>query len=138
MKLKIERPRFKSLIAFKPEKTIADIFNEWFDENVQPINDLLEKSVQVYSCKACEYEPMDVWKTSPEDHVDEDGTKWCTDYKGLLINVQPIKKDTVEDVLRDMISRYDGTLATKHLVPVQSADLIKRAKALLDEERLNE
>ena len=69
-------------------------FRDWFDRAVEPINRLLREGVEVREGKGCtqvwtEYDCNDTFKT------------------GLLINVQEIKKESAEDLLRELKDRWE-------------------------------
>lgn len=51
------------------------------------------------------------------------------DLQQLISNIQPIKKETAEDVLRDMVSHFDPDY---YFQDKQAFDLYERAKAVLD------
>lgn len=99
-------------------------FRQWFIAHVEPINRLLSEGVEVYQRRNLKNQPYEsVW--TPD---------WChgDTNKALLINIQPLKKETAEDVLRDLV-RYCEEAGIPH---VGEADpefkLYNRAKALLE------
>ena len=71
----------------------------WFKENVEPFNKLLAEGVEVHG--------RDIgskhfrWADASKNHLID-----CT-HKALLINIQPIKDETAEDVLRYLLKTYD-------------------------------
>jgi len=83
----------------KPEHISKNVyanafFRNWFKEQVEPINKILEAGTEVRGNKTntlgwsfLEYFPPELNYT----------------HKALLINIEPIKKETAEDVLRDML-----------------------------------
>lgn len=75
----------------------------------------LEKAVRVVGCK----EGNENWIFSVE--------RFATDtYSALLIGIEPIKKETAENLLRELVSLTSGR-------PLwELDDIVKRAKALLE------
>jgi len=65
--------------------------NKWFDEHVEPINKMLSEGEMIYG-----YMNHGVFWKRPEEPSQRETT-----HTALLINIQPIKKETAEDVLRD-------------------------------------
>lgn len=116
MDLKIERPCFKKLLEGIALSQQVALLEDWFKQYVEPINKLLALGVQVHGAT---FEGLNEWtktKLSNDDH------------KALLINIQPIKKETAEDVLRDLHERclveHEGI----------TSDLARRIKVVLGEE----
>ena len=72
-------------------------FDRWFDEHIEPINKALDAAVMVYG---------------QNDEVG--GKSWrlvglgTEQYKGLLINVEPINQETCADVLKQMTEIYSS------------------------------
>ncbi len=121
MKLEIERPQWdfmqdkitkKLTVPFLSEGN----FNYFWKNEVEPINKLLREGVEVYSPEKNAKSPF--WST--------DDSKWSTgnSYKGLLINIQPIKQESAEGLLREII---EGDF---YITEEQS--FIERAKAVLE------
>jgi hypothetical protein len=104
--LKIERPRLNKFlipVATGPDSGMERIshikskdFKEWFDNCVEPINKILAEGVEV-TCYKEHYEERVKWCAS-EIMLD------CKTHKALLINIQPIKEETAEGVLRDILN----------------------------------
>lgn len=120
--MKIEKPRWaekllrlnNSDIGFS--KAQDQWLNEWFQEYIEPINKMLGEAVEVYADEA----------------FTNGGSIYLKDYAGqgykaLLINIEPIKKETAEDVLRYFV---EGVQAGGKW---DSAELYERAKAVLGE-----
>lgn len=124
MMKKVEMPKWRNLIkdnySFKDEDRRASTIDwkgciDWFYETIDPINRALDAAVEI----KFRYMPNgDIVFSDPEN-------------KALLINVEEIKQDTAEDLLRLMIDRFhpDDYCSDK-----LAFDLIKRAKALLERE----
>ena len=93
----------------------------WFKENVEPINKLLAEGVEVYADKFEEDKPIYFKDRAGEGQ------------KALLINLQPIKAETAEDVLRDAIEFLDPH-SDSEAKPDYNHELFKRAKAVLKEQ----
>jgi hypothetical protein len=124
---KIERPDWAKLpdlhepmLSAVPK---AELYN-WFETTITPINKMLDNAVEVYS-----YTSILPDKTSC--------LSWCENRsiknhkeKALLINIEPIKKESAEDVLRDMIKRAKDDKFTRYAAV---EDAIERAKAVLGE-----
>lgn len=70
-----------------PKPTNADTFHTWFDREIKS---LFENAVEVYS-------------QDGSDWIENVPTNWAT-HKALLINIQPIKEDTAEDLLREIVN----------------------------------
>lgn len=70
--------------------------NDWFKENVEPINKLLREGVEVYG--------------QPGSMLWSDNNLHTHTHKALLINIQPIKQKTreekLEDALKDFVEAY--------------------------------
>ena len=114
MKLKIERPDY---LAAQDGSTWTERFDKWFDENVEPINLMLSEGVEVRS----DYCNLS-WAVQGSDYY---GQEYMT-HKALLINIQPIKKERAEDVLRDFLAWDEGDGHDDSI-----KEIIKRAKAVL-------
>jgi len=93
---------------------------DWLDflDHIEDFNNILSEGVEVYGKK-------DYW--SVNNCFQYTTGKLLDTQKALLINIKPIKKETAEDVLRDLINLED--YSQRCTLP-----LIKRAKALLDAE----
>ena len=114
--MKIDRPDWYKIAATPWNNINETTLNEWFDEFVEPINKMLSEAVQVYG------------------YIEDGKPKYYSSYtwgdsikesKALLINIQPIKKETAEDVLREISKMEEG----QYVYP----SLLKRVKAVLDE-----
>ena len=94
-------------------ETITMVFARWFRENVEPINKMLSEGYTVY------YNGHHIWyKGSPgRDAIN----------KALVINIEPIKKETAEDVLRDILAKDADVSNMTRL----GQDAIDRAKKVL-------
>jgi len=98
--------------------------NGWNDlkADIEAHNKMLGEGVEIYQDKKL----MDsLWDT------DKDCPNLVYDHTALLINLQPIKKETAEDVLRDMI---EGSESAKQTLTMDKfIDHFKsRAKAVLE------
>ena len=119
--MKIERPDW--LVLMRPDRTDPDSyfkkseFDEWFDKHVEPINKMLEEGVEVYNDETLS---DTIWAYDMRPEFVKDQTR-----KALLINIQPIVKETAEDVLSDILNADWDDLGS---------DLHDRAKAVLGEE----
>lgn len=124
---KIDKPDFSQLTYFDDKE--ACYFNihpelsykiaVWFNEHIEPINQELEKAVRVYS---------------KPDHTAIWSANWMKDtslsHQALLINIEPIKQDTAESILKEFISWSDDYNNTN-----TAFDEIKsRARKLLEAE----
>ena len=118
---KIERPDWMKMWA-RPGK-FTNSYDEWFDENIKPFNDALESAVEVNCAKF-----SDDWNCSeyilPTD-------EWT--HKALLINIEPIKQETAEDVLRELVAKSYPTFGNDTMAA--DKDLWDRAKAVLESEK---
>ncbi len=86
---KIERPDWYKLFIE------AGRLNDWFDRNITPINDAIDKSVVVYG-----YNELEWLVRSSGDHYQ---------HKALIMNIEPIKPDSAIDVLRDLVETIDSS-----------------------------
>lgn len=85
MTLKIERPAFYSVT--RSGVWTVDEFESWFTTHVEPINKLLSEGVEVVGY----IKPGRIWQEK-EYHDD------TVTHKALLINIQPIKQETAEEL----------------------------------------
>lgn len=109
MKIEIPKTMYNG-----PGNTVVINRHHWYDliNAIEDHNKMLAEGVEVYR------------------HPNL-GTHWDTGLyanaskeKALLINIQPIKKDTTEDVLRDFVNQYKTSQ--------DMASVYQRAKAVLD------
>jgi len=107
--MKIKRPDWDE---FNVDKSYSlNQLNDWFDEYIEPVNKMLGGGIEVYVGDS------GIWT---HDH---DGVKTT---KALLIDIKLIKRETAEDVLRELI--YKGTPRTQH-----QKEIWERAKAVLED-----
>ena len=125
--MKIERPNVELLTNSIYHDDRKILFNEWFNKNVEPINEMLNKAIKVYSnFPSLKWYPTQM----PEEY----------DFKqeALLINIQPIKKETAEDVLKEFVDFFEDVPKAAKTMTIPSPnhwnDLLYRAKALLEED----
>jgi len=71
----------------------TDCFLEWFEKEVEPINKMLDEAVEVYG-----YSDLNV-----SNHTYASDKQECDTHKALLINIQPIKKETAEEILQSFM-----------------------------------
>lgn len=118
--MKIERPDWAYEGAFPANNDLEyaeNCLNEWFDKHVEPINKMLSEGVEVYGFQGPEGYAMEQFHSKETDT-----------HKGILINIEPIKKETAEDVLRDIVRDCDNA-------GIESMeDYYNRAKKVLGEE----
>lgn len=116
---KIERPDWLREIVgvFDGNVRVIERANDWFTQNVEPVNRLLEEAEPVYSCNKHTGMACALW--GREDREDYHNT-----HKAYVIAVQPIKHETAEELLREFINkRPDGLVL---------AAFIERAKKVLE------
>lgn len=77
------------------------VFDEWFDREVEPVNKMLKGAVEVSGFGDA---PNWTWKQDIEN-LSYAGRP---EYRALLINIEPIKKETAEDVLRDWLGKANS------------------------------
>ena len=129
MKLKIEKPNWHvELITLNKSSSGMSLaqeqwLNEWFHQEVEPINKILAEGVEV-SGDVDDFS-MSEWR-STKGRGYENNT-----HKALLINIQPIKKDTAEDVLRDLSKEVICTTTQK--LAERMIVLQARAKSVLEQ-----
>lgn len=100
--------------------TIGEL-NDWFDERVEPVNRMLGEAVEIGIAR-------------------ENDGKWFTHYgyethTALLINIQPVKKESVDDVLRDVclfLNSINGRVKD-NLMDQLCSELHSRVQGVIDE-----
>lgn len=113
----IERPD-RNFSDRQYDAECARQFDAWFQEYVKPLNKAIREGVEVFA--------------------DNNTNRWypetdssCSDtHKALLINIQPIRKETAEDVLRDIL---ETTVIDPHEMISLFASYSSRAKKVLGE-----
>lgn len=119
---KIEKPDWFEIIRskFNNVSSLRDELDKWFQEKVEPINKLLEGAVEVYGwgepdcCYGWSYKNITAKNTSMS-------------HKAYLIGIEPIKKETAKDILKELI-KLDG------IMRADVGDIINKAKKLLGQE----
>lgn len=118
---KIEKPVWsvvaESYYDGKTDSYYYELLDAWFAEKIQPINDALDKAVEVYSNNP------DLDWTVPR--ITESDT-----HQALLINIQEIKQETCADVLRDYLELYKHT--NEDFPDTDISRLYNRAKRALE------
>ena len=119
--MKIKRP---GNIFGKTEVSV-EWFYDWFDQCVEPVNKMLSEAVEVVS-----FSP---WAGANYTWMDRGDYKKCDikediHHKALLINIEPIKKETAEDILRDIL---EDSYIGENYNDIYN-DLKKRAKKVLE------
>jgi len=112
--MKIERPDWKSTLKEHVMTYGVVLLNKWFDENVEPINKMLEEGVEVFGFQD-----------------DDDGGCWKTwtcrmnsdTHSMFIINRKELKKETAEEVLNALWNHEDIR------IPI---DMYQRVKKFLD------
>ena len=97
-------------------------FNHWFKEKVEPVNEMLAKGVEVYGANRGEV------IYGKEGYFAKDDIKT----KALLINIEPIKKETADSLLKEIVRDFDLDFNPEKW-NTRTANYIKRAKAVLGE-----
>lgn len=106
----------------------AEYLKYWFRENVEPVNKLLREGTEAR--KYIDPAEGDVWFSNKDAFGPNDREK------ALLIDIQPIQKDTAEDVLRDFVNAREIKGANKQWSTWETGELLElaqRAKAVLEE-----
>ena len=117
--MKIEKPFWFLSFGFEGKK--HDKIDRWFDEHVEPVNKMLAEGVEVWGYPPSESAKEDhIWGVQKDEHLT---------HKALLINIQPIKKETAEDVLKELVQNWSRTSGTD----CDIGRLVDKAKAVLDE-----
>lgn len=111
--MKIERPEFG--MSYTREQMI-ETFNCFWEQEVEPINKMLEAGVEVFTKDDCFY-PTAQW--TKNEHID-------ASHKAILIKIEPIKQETCADICRDLL---DPAWDSSSLNSLQD-----RAKAALERE----
>ena len=70
--------------------------SDWFNKNIEPINKLLESAVEVY-----QWPDESSWISNFNFVSGEDVKQMCKK-KALLINIEPIKKETTKPTFDEM------------------------------------
>lgn len=119
--MKIDRPKWTELGLWDLQhgelKLDYSLLDDWFDHNVEPINKIISEGQKVKGNFRHSFggKPEILWGTSPFTH------------EALIINAQPIKKETAEDVLKEMIKLFESREA------FSTQDLVDKAKNVLNE-----
>ena len=93
----------------------------WFAAEVKPMNKLIEDATPVYGRDDGQSSFWSLFSGRESTH------------RAYLIDVRPIKQESAEDVLRDIISKWDDSEAGDHTDMVCiGRDSYDRAKAALD------
>lgn len=75
--------------------------DNWFENNVEPVNEAIRNGVEVYGCYDPKLEDKYAFTYCPDD---------CDTHKALLIDIQPIKPKSreaqLEEVLREIVRRF--------------------------------
>ena len=116
VELKIKKPdwAFEALPRIFSDEvtiTIAAKLNDWFNENVEPVNKILRNAIAVTTANAYD------WNVESAINAT---------HKALLINIEPIKKESAKDVLEALL----------RIVPRAHSEysaVVRRAKKVLDE-----
>lgn len=134
--MKIERPDWSKTLHIRRQKTLCSCnggpyeymksvdwgsLQDWFDREVEPINKMLSEGETVYVRRRVKGSPHNLICTTDLCPGDVE--------TALLINRQQIKKETAEDILRDVLTRWGGG----HDDFEGYADLEKRALAVLED-----
>ena len=126
--MKIKRPKWNGAMS---EKSVGDCayavtqdLDYWFNTYVEPINKMLEDAVEVHT-----YKNDGVWYKVKEPVNPT--------HKALLINIEPIKKETAKDILRDLYIYHHkvGTWCKGSVYDWEHMDkFFKRYSELLEED----
>lgn len=131
--MRIEKPDWRAPFGIKvADSMLPIILNGWFQSKVEPINKMLAEGVAVNAFKITE--------TMTDSEKQSVGMWTCGEWddgrdthKALLINIKPIKKETAEDVLRDIVGLLDPGCNLEGSKEYRIKQW-KRAKAVLEEE----
>jgi len=112
--MRIEKPDWKNKCLSERVKgdsllSCLAALDYWFEDNVAPVNKMLSAGVEVYHDRRlgdC------LWETDEKENITNTHT-------ALLINIQPIKKETAEDVLRYLIK--DGAISDNQIEKAKTA-----------------
>lgn len=91
------------------------VIDTWYDKHIVP---MFENAKIVYSSSI-----EDVWFESHKVDI------FSFKLKGLVINIQPIKEETAEDILREFIEECSKTPIGSY---IPSANILFKARKLLD------
>ncbi len=97
----IKKPNWLKLHEGRPDKNSLEgrwvfdreAFNTWFKAEVEPINKMFNEGVEVYGWDNKDWERQ-------EKHIQGHDHS----HRALLINIQPIKKETADDMLREILN----------------------------------
>jgi hypothetical protein len=125
--MKIERPDWRELHKHSNRAFILlakDVthLNQWFNENVQPVNDALANGVEVTGYK----EVVDGYFFGEQKYSH-------SDLKALLINIEPIKRKTREEKLEEFVEIVSDIMVGKADEFKGSDIIIREAKKLLED-----
>jgi len=99
---------------------VLEHLTNWYEDQVEPINKMLEGAVEVTA-----------WQTldAEKDWIAEENKTGLPDHfkchKALLINIEPIVKESAEDILRELY---------EHNGIVHNSDMGRRTAKVLGEE----
>jgi len=116
MSLEIKFPQEIANMVSTRTNTYLD---NWWKKEVEPINKMLRDAVEVHS-----------HMRSGEVCWAEKGFAKDATHRAYLIGIEPIKKETAEDVLRDYIRRCESDESGS----MDVTDIIERAKRVLENE----
>lgn len=94
---KIEKPDWNTMGTYIMRSHRLEL-DKWFSKHIEPINKMLDEAVEVYECKDEPEHSSGNWYQYPKDCLKIN--------KALLINIQPVKKESAEDVLKLFIENY--------------------------------
>lgn len=104
-------------------------FKDWWDREVEPLNEMIDKAVRLSS--SCAYDKeYSYWCEYNDPSKVDDGN-----FTGWLIGKEPIKQETAEDILRAIVTHAEVAPIDNNWEYYLKNELIPKAKALLGEDK---
>lgn len=125
----IKKLEFETVFEYRTKTgvtTLSDAFNNWWDHNIEPVNEMLKGAVEVRTIKYSDDDPSlaeCTWAKEKYWHYSDT-------HRAYLIGVEPIKQETreekLEKILRQLISEINYIPGRAHPIDILVGDA-KRA-----------
>jgi len=102
--MNIKEPDWKLFSRHRLQETSEVELKEWYRLNVKPINKMLAEGAEVFSDSRVGDHS---WFESVPQKVQEN--------TALVINVQPIEKDSAEKICKDLAEMYNGVISNEKI-----------------------
>lgn len=119
--MKIKKPCWEDLLCYIDYEATEKNLDMWFEENVEPVNKVLSEGVEVRG----PFTTFKSWEV-PFTHLG-------SELKALLINIQPIKQQSREEKLEELVKEFTDLWDEKATGSgALFTDVYDKAKALLE------